>query len=111
MGGGEIERRAIAGREQFVLADRAPVPHRPDRMDNVLRRQPKAARDLGPTGLTAAEPLTCGQQLRPSGAMNRAVDPAATAQAGIRGVNDGIDGERGDVGNADLEPDGAYFGG
>ncbi len=80
-------------------------------MDNVLRRQPIAARDLGRAGFTAAEPFTFGQQLRPRGAMDRAVDPAAAEQAGIRGIDDGIDGERRDVGNADLEPDGADFGG
>ena len=43
MRGGKIERGAIAGRQQFVLALAAAVPHRPDRMDDVLCRQPIAA--------------------------------------------------------------------
>ena len=45
--GGEVERRAIAGGQQLLLALAAAVPHRTDRMDHVLRRQPIAARDFG----------------------------------------------------------------
>ncbi len=44
MRGGEIERRAIAAGQQRFLVGAAAVPDRPDRVDDVLRLQPVAAR-------------------------------------------------------------------
>jgi len=77
MRGGQTERRPVAGRQQFRFTGTAAVPHRTDGMDDVLRRQPVARRDLGFAGVAAAECLALGAQLRPGRAMDRAIDPAA----------------------------------
>ena len=36
--------------------------------------------------------------------MDRAIDAASTQQRGIRGVDDGVNAQAGDVGDDDLEP-------
>ncbi len=79
-------------------------------MDDMLRRQPIAARDLGRSGVAAAERPAFSEQLRPGGAMDRAVDAAAAEQRPVRRIDDGIDVKRRDVGDADFEPGGADFG-
>ena len=43
--------------------------------------------------------------------MDGAVDAAAAEQRSIGGIDDGLDVERGDVGDADVEPRGSDFGG
>ena len=105
------QRRAIAGREQIRLAARAAVPHRPDRVDDVFRRQVVAARDLRRAGGAAAERSAFRQQLPSGGAVDRAIDPAAAEQRGVGGVDDGVDRERGDVGDHDFELRRPNFGG
>src|SRR5712671_3259867 len=60
------ERRAIAGREQVVLALAAATPHRADGVDDVFGFEAIAAGDLGGTGVAAAERATFGEKLRPS---------------------------------------------
>ena len=107
MRGREIERGAIAGGEQRILVRSAALPHRADRVDDVLRRQPVAARDLRRAGLAAAERAAFGEQLRPGRAMDRAVDAAAAEQRAVRGVHDRVDGERRDVGDEDVAGGGA----
>ena len=89
--GGEIERGAITGGQQFVLALAAAVPYRTDGVDDVLCRQPIAAGDLGRTGGAAAERAAFGQQLRTGRAMDGAIDAAAAKQARVRRVDDGVD--------------------
>ena len=74
---GKLERGAIAGGQQFVLALAASAPDRPDRMDHMPGRQPIAAGDLGAAGLAAAKRTAFGQQFRPGGTMDGAVDAAA----------------------------------
>ena len=110
MRGGKIERRAIAGRQQLLLALAAAAPHRPDRVDHMLGRQPIAARDLGAAGLAAAERPAFGEQFRSGGAMDGAVDAAAAEQRAVRRIDDRIERKRRDVGNADFKPGGADFG-
>jgi hypothetical protein len=46
--------------------------------------------DLGVAGLAATKRAAFGEQRRPGGAMDRAIDPAATQQRGVRGVDDGV---------------------
>src|SRR2546423_1784963 len=58
--GRKRQRRAIARREQVVLAPLAAAPHRSDRMDHVPGRQTVAARDLGSAGCAAAERAALG---------------------------------------------------
>ena len=43
--------------------------------------------------------------------MNRSVDAPAAEQRGIRGIDDGVERERRDVGDHDLEAGGADLGG
>ena len=57
------------------------------------------------------KPTTLGNEFRACRAMDRAVDTAAAEQRCIRRIDDRIDGERGDVGNNDLETNGADLGG
>ena len=66
-------------------------------MDHVSRGKPEALRDLGFSGVAAAERGAGLAQLGPRGAVNGAVDAAAAKQAVIRGVDDGVDIERGDI--------------
>src|SRR4051812_3825834 len=99
---GQIERGGVAGREQRILVRVAAVPHRTDRVDDVTRRQPVAARDFRRPGLAAAKRAAFGQQLRPCGTMDRAVDAAAAEQRRVRGVDDRVDDEGGDVGDEDV---------
>src|SRR5262249_16297332 len=109
--GRERQRRAITGRKQVVLALVAAAPHRTARLDDVLGLEAIAAGDLGGAGVAAAERATLGEKVRPGGAVNGAIDAAATEQRSVGGVDDGPDIERGDVGDADLEPRGSDFGG
>lgn len=97
MRGGQIERCAITGREQLVLSVLPAIPDRADGVDHMLGRQAIAAGDLGGAGIAAAQSPALGQQLRPGGAVNRAVDAAATEQASVGGVDDCVHVKRRDV--------------
>src|SRR6188472_1569537 len=110
MFGRQRERGAIAGREQLLLALVAAAPDRPHRVDDVSGLEAIAAGDLGGAGLAAAQRPALGQKLAARRAMNGAVNAAAAEQRPVGGVDDGIDVERGDVGDADLEPRGADMG-
>jgi hypothetical protein len=72
-------------------------------VDHVARRQPKALRDLGLSRLAAAELGAHRTELRSRGAVDGAVDAAATEQALTGGVDDGVDVERGYVTLDDLD--------
>jgi len=65
--------------------------------DHVTGAQLKARRDPRLTGRTAADLPACFQQLRPGGAVDRAVNPAAAQQPLVGGIHDRIDGQGGDV--------------
>src|SRR5262249_30951642 len=65
----------------------------------------------GGAGVAAAERATFGEQVRPGGAMDGAIDAAAAEQRSVGGVDDGPHIERGDVRDADLEPRDSDFGG
>src|SRR5262245_10232778 len=102
-GRGQIEGGTVTARQQglFVLATAG--PYRSDRVDDVPGFQPVPARDLGRAGVAAAEGAAFFQQLRPGGAMDRAVDAATAEQGAVRRIHDRIDIKRGDVGDNDLE--------
>ena len=106
----ELERRAVAGGEQIFFAAAAAAPDRADGVDDMPGRQPVAARDLGGAGRAAAEGLARRKQFRPGGAMDGTVYTAATQQRRVGGVDDGIDGERGDVGDNNFQPRSADIG-
>jgi hypothetical protein len=44
------------------------------------------------------------EQLRPGGAMDRTVDAASAKQRTIRGVDDGVNAQAGNVGDDDFKP-------
>jgi hypothetical protein len=67
-------------------------------VDHVAGGQAVAARDAGLPRRAAAEGAALGQQLGAGGVVDRAVDAAAAEQAFVGGVDDGVDGEPGDVG-------------
>jgi len=72
-------------------------------VDHVRRGEPVAPRDPGLPGHATAEPAAFLEQLGSRRAVDRAVDPAATQQALVRRVDDGVDGERRDVGLDDVD--------
>jgi hypothetical protein len=100
----ELHRAAIAGGEQIVLAEGTAVPHRPNRVNHVLGLEPIALGNLGVAGLAAVEHPAFGHELRPRRPMDRAIDAAPAEQRRIRGVDDGVNAQRGDVGNDDFQP-------
>ena len=57
----------------------------------------------GRAGFAAVERFAFLQQLRACGTMDRAVDPAAAEQRRVRRIDDGVDRERGDVGDDDIQ--------
>jgi hypothetical protein len=58
--GGKLQRGAVAGGEQVVLALAAPVPDGADRVDHVLGRQAITAGDFGTARVAAAERTAFG---------------------------------------------------
>jgi hypothetical protein len=100
----ELHRAAIAGGEQVVLAERAAVPHRPNRVNHVPGLEPIALGDLGIAGLAAVEHPALGHEVGPRSAMDRAIDAAPAKERRIRRVDDGVNAQAGDVGNDDFQP-------
>src|SRR5437762_528154 len=99
----ELQARSIARREQLRLAAITAAPHRTDRMNHPLRRQPITARHPRLAGRTSADRSAFGEQVRTSRAVNRAVDSAAAEERGVGGVDDGVEGELGDVAAMKLD--------
>lgn len=98
----ELQGAGVAGGERGVFAMAAAVPDRADGVDHMARGQTVAAGNLGIAGFAAAERFTLGEQLRTGCTMDRAIDAAAAKQRRIGGVDDRVDGQRGDVGDDDL---------
>lgn len=99
---GELQGTGIARSERGSFTVAAAVPDRADGMNHITRGQPVTSGDLGVAGVTAAEDAAFGEQFRTGSTMDRTVDAAAAEQRCIGGVDDRIDGERGDVGDDDL---------
>ena len=68
----------------------AVAPDRADRVNDPFGRQPVALGDLRLAGRAAAQRPALREQLRPGGAMNRAIHAAAAQQGRVRGVHDGV---------------------
>jgi len=45
-----------------------------------------------------------GHEVRPRSTVDRAIDAAPAEQRRIRGVDDGVNAQRGDIGNNDFQP-------
>src|SRR5262249_46684257 len=97
-------RLAVTRRQLAALAALAAAIDRADRVDHEARLEPVAARQLRIAGLAAAERAALREQLLAGRAVDRAVDPTAAQQAGVRRVDDRVDVEGGDVGFHDRDP-------
>ena len=105
MGLAQFDRAGIARCQCVIFALTSAVPDRSDRMNDMASRQAIARGQLRIAGLAAMQPAALGKQFRPGGAMDRPIDPTAAAkQRAIGGVDDGIDAQRGDVGDDDFQP-------
>jgi hypothetical protein len=100
----ELERTAIAGRQQIVLARASPIPHRPDGVDHMAGREAISFGDFGVAGLATVQHVTLGDEVGAGRAMNGAIYAATTQQRRICGVDDGVNAERCDVSNNDFQP-------
>ena len=104
VGPAKFDRAAIAQGQCRVLAVAAAMPDRSDGMNDMSRRKPVAMGDLGVAGLAATKRAAFGEQPGPGCAMDRAIDSAAAQQRAIRGVDDGVNAQCGDIGDDDFEP-------
>jgi hypothetical protein len=100
----QFERAAIAGGQQSILAGVAAMPDRPDGMDHMPGRQPVSPGDFGIAGGAATQRTAFGQQFGAGAAMDGAIDAAAAEQRRIRGVDDGVNAQTGDIGNNNFQP-------
>lgn len=78
--GGDFHRAAVAGGEQPIFVALAAAPDRPNRMDDIARLELEAGRDFGVAGRAAAERQAGFEQFGPGGAMDRAIDAAASGK-------------------------------
>src|SRR5690349_1327730 len=67
-------------------------------MNDMPRRQPIPPSNLRLPHLAAAQKPALRYQFRPRGAVDGTVDSSAAQEGGVRGVDDGVYGEGGDVG-------------
>jgi hypothetical protein len=81
----------------------ATAPHRPDRVDHGLRRQPIALGDLRLADAATTEQAARIEQLRARSAMDRPIHATAAEQRSIGGVDDGVHGEGGDIGLSGMD--------
>ena len=98
------DRMAIAGGEQIIFAVAAAIPHRTNRMDHVPGLETIPFGDLGIAGRATMQRTAFGQQLRPRGPMNRAIDPTAAEQRRFGGVDDGVNAKRCNISDDDFQP-------
>ena len=78
-------------------------------MDDVLRGQAEAGRDAGFAGGAAhagadfGDRAACFEEFGPRGAVDGPVHASAAEHPLVRGIDDGIDGKKGDVGLDDFD--------
>ena len=98
----KFQRGPISGGEEIPLPGLSSPPDRPDGVNDVTRRKPVAERDPRLAGRAAADLSAFRQKLRPRGAMDRSIDPAASEQAFIGGIDDGVERKRRNVSDDDA---------
>ena len=92
-------RRCVTG----GLVVGAVTPYGPDSMNDMRCGKAVAAGDFRVSGVAPAEAPALGEQIRPGGAMNRAVDTAASEQRVVRRVDDRVHFEGRDVDEDGME--------
>ena len=88
----------VASCQQIRLAVAPATPDGTHGVDDPGGWQLMAARDLGLPRLASGEQPAFVQKLRTGGPMDRAIDPAAAELGRVGGVDDGVHGQRCDVG-------------
>lgn len=94
---------AVATGQEFILVIVSVAPDRPDRVDDELRRQPIALRDLGLAGGAAAQFAAFRDELRARRPVDRPIDAAPAQQRAVGRVDDDIHLYPGDVAFDDLD--------
>jgi hypothetical protein len=79
------------------------MPDRANGVNHMPCRKAISPGDLGVAGFAAMQATAFIEKLRTGGAMNRPVDATAAEQRAVGGIDDGVDVQRGDVGDDDLE--------
>jgi hypothetical protein len=102
---GEFDGAAIARGQQGLFTLGATMPDRTDGMNHMPRRQPITPGDFCLAGRAAVETAALGQQFGTGRAMDSAIHATAAEQRRIGRVDDGVNAQRGDVGNEDFQPD------
>ncbi|MDB5627591.1 MAG: hypothetical protein JWR73_3393 [Tardiphaga sp.] len=100
---GQGDRPPVAGCQQIVLTVTTAAPDRADSVDHIAGGKPVTRRDLGLAGGAAMQRAAGSKQLRTGGAVDRTIDPAAAQQGLIGSIDDGVYGQRRDVGDDDLK--------
>ena len=101
--GGSFEAVDVACLQKFGFVMVAATPDRARRVDDVFAWKSPGTSQIGFTRLAAADFDAFFKQGRAGGAMNRAVHTAAAKQRAIRGVDDCIRVELGDVAEDDFD--------
>jgi hypothetical protein len=100
----KLDRAAITGSKQIVLAVTAAIPDRSNRVDDVPGLEAIALGDLGVAGGAAAERAAFGKQFFAGRTMDGAINSATAEQRRISGVDDGVNAQCRDVGNDNFQP-------
>src|SRR5512133_218237 len=106
---GQLEARPVAGGEGLVLTLLPAVPDRAHRMDDEAGRHAMAAGQLRLSRRAAPQAPAFLQQARSRRAVDGPVHAAAAQQVAVRGVDDGVHGEGGDVGLHHLQAPGGQI--
>ena len=99
----QLQRRAVGRNQQLPLPVAAAPPDGAHGVDDELRRQAVAFRDLGLSGFAAVQGAALGQQLRPGGPVDGPVHTSAAQQALVGGVDDGVHLHGGDIVSYNLQ--------
>ena len=93
----------VTGRKIRRLAAGSTAPNGTDRVDNIIGRKPVAARQTCLSRLATTECTALGEETWARGPMYCPVDASPPEQCLVRGINDSIDLQPGNVGLDDLE--------
>ena len=101
--GGQFQAAAVAACQLGGFSLVAAVPDRADGVEDELGGETEAEGRFGVAGVASVELAAGFQELWTGGAVDCSVDASASAQGVIGGVDDGVDGEAGDVSVMDFQ--------